>query len=347
MIARNAFRAAAWKAREVIRHILIPQVEAASFPVDRPIHNGFLDYLKIDPSGIINVSGWSTSAFEAGDAPAIFLDGEAIPFLRHFRMRRPDIATATNSLCSQTGLGLDYLVPESTIGRNCKVISLQLRTGEVMDFAIHSRFLNPDYRSLLYSSEVIHREHIYSSGLPNLVTDPHIVELARHLKGPVLDFGCGRGALIAKLQRAGIEVYGLEMGSDAIRQAIPVGRSHLITLYDGSLPTPFPDGRFRSVVCSEVLEHISDYQAAIRDIARIASEEVLFTVPNASAIPIGFRHGSVPWHLMEATHVNFFTQESLEHALTPYFSQIEFGRIGRAHFNDSEYYVSLVAVCKK
>ena len=262
-------------------------------------------------------------------------------------MRRPDVSATSGSLCSQTGLGLDYLVPLSLIGRDCKIITLQLATCEVMNFEVHTRFLNPDYRSLLYSSEVIHREHIYGSGLPNLETHPHIVELARHLKGPVLDFGCGRGALIAKLQSAGIEVYGLEMGSDVIRQAIPAGRAQLITLYDGSFPTPFPDGRFRSVVCSEVLEHIPDYQAALRDIVRIVSEKVLFTVPNASAIPIGFRHGSVPWHLMESTHVNFFTQESLEHALRPYFSQIEFGRIGLARFNDSEYYVSLVAVCRK
>ncbi|MDQ2839462.1 MAG: class I SAM-dependent methyltransferase [Acidobacteriota bacterium] len=173
------------------------------------------------------------------------------------------------------------------------------------------------------------------------------MELAKELDGPVLDFGCGRGALVAELRRAKIEAYGLELESEVIKKSVPAELSDLITLYDGSLPSPFADKRFRSVVCSEVLEHIPNYLAAIEDIARLASEKVLFTVPDASAIPLGFRHGSVPWHLMEATHVNFFNQESLGHLLKPYFSKVEFGRIGLLRLNDSSYYVSLAAMCAK
>jgi hypothetical protein len=93
------------------------------------------------------------------------------------------------------------------------------------------------------------------------------------------------------------------------------------------------------------LEHIPDYQSAIKDIARLSTGKVILTVPDASAIPVGFHHGAVPWHLLEGTHVNFFTQESLKRALQPHFSQIEFGRIGLARFDDSTYYVSLVAAC--
>ena len=233
------------------------------------------------------------------------------------------------------------------IGPRYRALTVQLKTGESFSFEVDLTFLYPDYRSLLNSTEVLHRYHIYGSGPPNIDVHPHVVELAKRLPGPVLDFGCGRGALIRELLNSGIEAYGLEIDSEILRGCIPEEHRRLITLYNGSLPSPFGDAQFRSVVCSEVLEHIPDYQAAIQDIARLASEQALFTVPDASAIPIGFRHGSVPWHLMEATHVNFFNQESLAHALKPHFSDIEFGRIGQSRFNDSPYYVSLAALCRK
>ncbi len=59
-----------------------------------------------------------------------------------------------------------------------------------------------------------------------------------------------------------------------------------------------------SVVCSEVLEHIPDHGAAIREMARLA-REALMTVPDMSAIPALFPHNVVRWHLLEATHASF------------------------------------------
>ncbi len=341
------WRAAASKARAAVRRLLSSELQSASFPVGKPIVGGFIDFVTVDPAGIISIQGWSETSFDAGIAPAVSLDATAVPFLRSFRTRRPDVSSSSNGLMSHAGLELNYLVPESMIGRPCKTLTVELSTGESLSFELNATFVNPDYRSLLHSTEVLHRDHIYGSGPPNVTVHPHVVELATKLKGPVLDFGCGRGALLGELQKAGVDAYGLELESEVIRRSIPEERRDRITLYDGSLPAPFPDARFRSVVCSEVLEHISDYPAAIRDIARLAWEKVLFTVPDGSAIPLGFRHGSVPWHLMEATHVNFFNQESLEQALKPYFSAIEFGRIGLSRFNDSPYYVSLAAVCRK
>ncbi len=273
--------------------------------------------------------------------------GRPFPFSAISEPGGADVSGKSGALLPQTGLELHYLVPESMIGQEYTALTLELETGDPLRFEVHARFLSPDYRVLLHSPEVLHRAHIYGSGPPNLTIHPHIVELAKELKGPVLDFGCGRGALVGELRRAGIEAYGLELESEIIRQAIPPDLAPFITLYDGALPSPFQDNQFRSVACSEVLEHIPNYLAAIADIARIASEQVLFTVPDASAIPLGFRHGCVPWHLMEATHVNFFNQASLEHALKPHFSRIEFGRIGQSRFNDSVYYVSLAAMCLK
>ncbi|MDH4067097.1 MAG: hypothetical protein OEW19_22075, partial [Acidobacteriota bacterium] len=57
----------------------------------------------------------------------------------------------------------------------------------------------------------------------------------------------------------------------------------------------------------------------------------------------GYRHGVVPWHLLEATHVNFFTQHSLEAALAPHAGQIEMARIGAVRCGSLFYYTSLAA----
>jgi hypothetical protein len=80
---------------------------------------------------------------------------------------------------------------------------------------------------------------------------------------------------------------------------------------------------------------------------RLATQKVVITVPDGSGIPLGARHHLLPWHLLEGTHVNFFNQTSLELALRPFFSQIDFGRIGGCKMNETTFYVSLVAVCRK
>ena len=187
-------------------------------------------------------------------------------------------------------------------------ISIILNDNSRHQFKGPFEFVNPHYRGLFESEQVYHRENIYGCGPPNPFRKPEALELAKELSDPILDFGCGSGALVQELQRAGLKAQGLELESPTIRESFERADRSSITLYDGRLPSPFPSGSFKSVFCSEVLEHIPDFESAIRDIARLATEKVMFTVPDASAIPTGFRHALVPWHLLEGTHVNFFTQ---------------------------------------
>jgi hypothetical protein len=52
----------------------------------------------------------------------------------------------------------------------------------------------------------------------------------------------------------------------------------------------------------------------------------------------------VPWHLLEATHLNFFTQSSLEMLLAPIASRIEMARFGHVKCDRLSYYTNLAAV---
>lgn len=325
--------------------MLQPKRGGHFFEIGRPALGGFIDGVRIDPSGIIRIVGWCKTEFNPDPIPSVHLDGQSIRFLHHFRFGRRDVISNVSDFSSQAGVALDYLVSAGRAMRST-VLEIRLEENNKVRFKAGLEFITPHYRELLSTSEVWHREKIYGSGPPNAVLNPEIVEIARELKGPVLDFGCGSGLLVRHLRTLGTEAYGLELNS-RFEQPTHDESTRIITLYDGVLPSPFEDGTFRSVVCSEVLEHIPDHEAAITDIARIVTEKVVFTVPDASAIPMGFRHGAVPWHLLEGTHVNFFTQQSLKHALEPHFSRVEFGRVGCCHLNDSEFYVSLVAFCWK
>ena len=99
-------------------------------------------------------------------------------------------------------------------------------------------------------------------------------------------------------------------------------------------------------MCSEVLEHIPDWRGAIVEMGRVA-RRALITVPDMSAIPTLFPHRVVPWHLLESTHVNFFTQRSLHAALSTAFSRITFLRLGEFPVNGTRVYTSLVALCER
>jgi len=299
------------------------------FPISRPALGGFIDRIEVDRSGLIRIVSW----FQGGaqEPPGVWIDGKAAPFLQQYRYLRRDVPSGA------AGLVWEYL---TTSGRILEVDFGWVGEGRTR-FEARMSFVNPHHRELLDESEVLHRENIYGPGPPNISVHPDILEMAKHLKGPVLDFGCGRGLLVEALRALGIEARGLEL--DTPRASAP---PH-VTFYDGTFPSPLPKGQFASVVCSEVLEHIPDYQAAVREIARLAGEQALFTVPDASAIPLGFQHGAVPWHLLERTHVNFFTQRSLQQLLQPHFSKVQFSRVGAAYFNKTPYWVSLSALCWK
>lgn len=314
----------------------------ATFTIARPIDSGFLDHLHADASGLIRLEGWSREPILPERHPQLFCNGAPVSLLQHFRVARPDVQPPAHAL--QTGVAWEFLLMDMLPGAT---LDLNLPDSEVLSFELPFAVVRPHYDMLFQVRDVLHRPDIYLSGPPNEIVHPEVLELAKQLSGPVLDFGCGRGTLVAALIAEGKQADGLEMDTPMLREAIAPQLRYRIKLYDGTLPAPFSDASYQSVVCSEVLEHIPDFQAAVADIARITREQALFTVPDASAIATGHRHGVVPWHLLEGTHLNFFSQASLENTLRPHFRRIEFGRAGTVPLNDTSFFVSLTANCWK
>lgn len=103
----------------------------------------------------------------------------------------------------------------------------------------------------------------------------------------VLDVGCGVGQVVARLTEAGFEAYGVDVSKPNIERAAKV--SPRCQLYDGKT-LPFPDGHFASVGALNVLEHVDEPEAFIREIVRVVEPggRIVLSSPNFFRV-FGFR----------------------------------------------------------
>jgi len=138
----------------------------------------------------------------------------------------------------------------------------------------------------------------------------------------VLDLGCGEGRHV-------ISVY-LEQAVDAV--GVDLSLRDLATTRDkfhefvdqhsqdrsfilssaNALCLPFADNSFDKVICSAVLEHIPDYQGALRDIQRVLKPGGLFcaSVPRSWPERICWAF-SEEYHLVPGGHIRIFDGSDL------------------------------------
>lgn len=82
--------------------------------------------------------------------------------------------------------------------------------------------------------------------------------------GLVLDLGAGVGDNLSTMAAMGPAV-GLELSASAARRA---SRAGVVAVGDGAR-LPFREGAFDRVVCTEVLEHVEDPDAVLKEAARV------------------------------------------------------------------------------
>jgi SAM-dependent methyltransferase len=106
-----------------------------------------------------------------------------------------------------------------------------------------------------------------------LTKTDHICRLLELIPAPreVLEVGCGEGAVLAELARRGIGEArtGIDISSAAIRRA--AGRPGVTEarVFDG-VRIDAPDRSYDLVICTHVLEHVSDPLGLLREITRVA-----------------------------------------------------------------------------
>lgn len=150
-------------------------------------------------------------------------------------------------------------------------------------------------------------------------TRPDVLEFLPASLKRLLDVGCGAGAFgeLVKRQR-GAEVWGIELNAPAARQAaarldqVRVGPVEQVL-------TSLPERYFDCITFNDVLEHLVDPYAVLRDVTRVLAPGgcVVASIPN-------LRYWAALKHIIQdrdfrytdhgtfdATHLRFFTKKSI------------------------------------
>ncbi|MEE9323368.1 MAG: class I SAM-dependent methyltransferase [Candidatus Aenigmarchaeota archaeon] len=130
----------------------------------------------------------------------------------------------------------------------------------------------------------------------------------------VLDAGCGEGHLLERLHMAekNSRYYGIDITPVAIDHAkkrCPFANLKLGDLHE----TKYPDEFFDIIICTEVLEHIFDFESVLKEFGRILKPRglLVITFPNESLTIIGrFFLGRNPIKVPD--HVNSFSPSSMK-----------------------------------
>lgn len=105
--------------------------------------------------------------------------------------------------------------------------------------------------------------------------------------GRALDVGCGVGQVVGRLTESGCEAWGVDVSEPNIERARKFSERCL--LYEGKR-LPFPDNHFDSVGALNVLEHVDEPEAFIKELVRVAKPggKIVISSPNFYRVA-GFR----------------------------------------------------------
>ncbi len=103
----------------------------------------------------------------------------------------------------------------------------------------------------------------------------------------IIDIGCGDGRTVMSLAKQGNSVVGIDISYTRLLRAKKKARKHADkTLFVQSYAEflPIKQGAFDGVICTEVLEHVMDDDALLRELAHVLKSNawVLMSVPNVS-----------------------------------------------------------------
>jgi 2-polyprenyl-3-methyl-5-hydroxy-6-metoxy-1,4-benzoquinol methylase len=112
-----------------------------------------------------------------------------------------------------------------------------------------------------------HEENLTVPAFINQRVDEIIADFAPYRQnGQLLDVGSGAGTLLEATRRAGWQSFGVDVAERAVEHARDMG----FEVFCGTLQEArYPDNYFDVVTASELLEHLSDPQEVLHEIARV------------------------------------------------------------------------------
>lgn len=133
-------------------------------------------------------------------------------------------------------------------------------------------------------------------------------------EGRILDVGCATGFLLDEARKQGWDPHGVELSGWAVRFARErLGLEHI---FEGDLHgARYPSSSFDVIVLKDVIEHLSDPMATLREIRRILkpSGVICVNTPNISSFISRFL--GAKWWGIKRHHLYYFTPKTLSSML--------------------------------
>ncbi|WP_078085977.1 class I SAM-dependent methyltransferase [Microbulbifer mangrovi] len=157
-----------------------------------------------------------------------------------------------------------------------------------------------------------------------ITVDPALLNLKPGQR--VLDLGCGEGRHAIHLMLTdAVDIFGIDLSFRDISTAneraqpfIAAGQQAGQVQFGmgDALQLPFADDFFDVVICSEVLEHIEDYQGVLGEIHRVLKPSGIF----AATVPAFFPEWvcwklSDAYHQVEGGHIRIFREKQLRRSI--------------------------------
>jgi SAM-dependent methyltransferase len=139
----------------------------------------------------------------------------------------------------------------------------------------------------------------------------------------LLDVGCGEGRHCFGALERGAAVVGVDLDPRSLAAALRPLRARArelggsgAVLRGDAFHLPFRDASFDRVICSEVMEHVHDYGAAAKELARVVRPggSVAVTVPTATSEALYLRLGD-DYFESPGGHIRIFRPRDLASTL--------------------------------
>jgi SAM-dependent methyltransferase len=113
-----------------------------------------------------------------------------------------------------------------------------------------------------------------------------------------IEVGCAQPFLMLDLKAMGIRMTGCDISVPVIEDNIKTYTDMEFFVKDLCSDVEIPNlnmggGGYDIVICSEVLEHLPDYQKAIKNMCKLSKKYILITVPSGKRYPIDENVGHI------------------------------------------------------
>jgi SAM-dependent methyltransferase len=182
-----------------------------------------------------------------------------------------------------------------------------------MDLLAEQRFEAPD------RSFVGHRDIQTRSAARYLFVAPH-------LRGSVLDIGCGRGYGLEIVEGKGLTAVGVDVSLQFLRAArARLATAPLVNASGDGLP--FASGSFDSIISFDVIEHIDDDQRFLDEVRRTTRQGAFIAVSSPNRLAASGRR-RIP---LNRFHVREYASDEFYSLLSGTFSSVTmFGQSEKA-----------------